>query len=152
MRGIDVVDHERAFVRTLGAAVRTLAGAKLREGMASLNQADVGGALQVFYNLRLLPERTEAAVEAVVSRVADRVASTFVPRVLEALGRKGESAGSPATKGAARDAEAAATRHLRRRAHEHAEDFASTLFDSSLQVWNLQVMKFSTGTPHRPLL
>jgi len=92
MRGIDVVDQERTFVRTIGQAVRALAGAKLREGMAALNQADVGGALQVFYNLHLLPERTQSAVESVVSRVADRVASTFEPRVLEALGRKVEVA------------------------------------------------------------
>jgi hypothetical protein len=47
MRGISVVEQEAAFVRRLGQGVRQLAAAKLREGIAGLNQADVGGALQV---------------------------------------------------------------------------------------------------------
>ena len=47
LAGVEVVAREAAFVRATGEAVRALAGAKLREGMGALNQADVGGALQV---------------------------------------------------------------------------------------------------------
>jgi hypothetical protein len=48
---VAVVAAEAPFVAFVGEGVRVLAGAKLRAGMAALNQTDVGGALQVFFNL-----------------------------------------------------------------------------------------------------
>ena len=48
---VAVVAAEAPFVAFVGDGVRVLAGAKLREGMTALNQADIGGALQVFFNL-----------------------------------------------------------------------------------------------------
>lgn len=36
--------------------VQSRARKALREGMAQLSQADVGSALQIFYNLQMLPE------------------------------------------------------------------------------------------------
>jgi|MDSY01.1.fsa_nt_gb hypothetical protein len=45
---------------------------------------------------------------------------------------------SNAASGLSRDADASATRQLRRRTREHAEDFANMLLESALQVWTLQ--------------
>ena len=54
---VAVVAAEAPFVAFVGDGVRVLAGAKLREGMAALNQADIGGALQVLFNLGKRIER-----------------------------------------------------------------------------------------------
>ena len=88
-RRVQVVAAEVPFIRKMGGACRVLAAAKLREGLRSLNQADIGGALQVFHNLGQLPERIGAAVEAVNERISDRIAGAFSVASLHALAGKG---------------------------------------------------------------
>ena len=49
--GVDVVDAEAAWLAAVGCDVRARAEVTLRQGMTSLSQAEVGSALQVYYNL-----------------------------------------------------------------------------------------------------
>lgn len=44
---LEVVARERAYVEACGAAVRRMSADSLARGMKSLNQTDIGGALQV---------------------------------------------------------------------------------------------------------
>ncbi|CAN0051829.1 unnamed protein product, partial [Choristocarpus tenellus] len=47
MGGLSVVDRERAYVETVATFVRRAASDTLGRGLKGLNQAEVGGALQV---------------------------------------------------------------------------------------------------------
>lgn len=44
---VDIVGEERPYVEAYGATVRRMAADALGRGLKSLNQTDVGGALQV---------------------------------------------------------------------------------------------------------
>ncbi|CAN0345653.1 unnamed protein product, partial [Phaeothamnion confervicola] len=57
VRGVMVAERERRYVSGVAGGVRRAAAEALARGLANMAQAEVAGALQVFYNLQCLPER-----------------------------------------------------------------------------------------------
>eukprot|EP01006_Ploeotia_vitrea_P029063 TRINITY_DN61668_c0_g1_i1.p1 TRINITY_DN61668_c0_g1~~TRINITY_DN61668_c0_g1_i1.p1 ORF type:complete len:851 (+),score=78.41 TRINITY_DN61668_c0_g1_i1:76-2628(+) len=56
LTGIEIVDQERPFINAISKAIRKKANDVLQTGLQDQNQAEVGLALQTFYNLECLPE------------------------------------------------------------------------------------------------
>ncbi|CAM9898112.1 unnamed protein product [Scytosiphon promiscuus] len=79
---LEVVGRERAYVEACGAAVRRMAADALAKGMKALNQTDVGGALQVFFNLECLPARVKACVTHLAGEAEDAVSDSLQPAAL----------------------------------------------------------------------
>lgn len=104
-----------------------------------------------------LRERVALAVAGVSTKAIDRLTAALDPRALAQLSKRptgaasnaatasasGSSSSSVTNPGAgdssSEGAEASATRALRRRCREHAEDIAAVLFESAIQV-NLGTM------------
>lgn len=64
LSGIDILESDSEFLKTITERVRFHADTILRRGLESLNQADVGSALQIYYNL----EELSSAVSSLMSR------------------------------------------------------------------------------------
>lgn len=60
LTGVKCVADDVAYLSAAGKTVRAKAGDQLRAGMATLSQAEVGSALQVYFNLSELPETVDA--------------------------------------------------------------------------------------------
>ncbi|GMH36010.1 hypothetical protein BSKO_03878 [Bryopsis sp. KO-2023] len=65
--GIEILESDSEFLRSTASRVRFQAEEMLRQGLNSLNQADVGNALQVYFNLEELPSAIESLVAKEVS-------------------------------------------------------------------------------------
>ena len=79
--GIEVVDAERPFIHAASVSLRAQAVAMLRQGVAEQSQAQVGAALQVFFNLRELAEKAVGAADEVASSFAKEVGSALDPAI-----------------------------------------------------------------------
>lgn len=73
LSGIALVDAEAPFLKQATTRVQTQAQTALHDGLNSLSQADVGSALQIFYNLEQLP----AAVSLVTTELTSNCESAF---------------------------------------------------------------------------
>lgn len=89
--GVDVVDERMAFIRTRTVEVRREANEALDLGMETSSQADVGAALQVFYNLHELTAVVDARVAACASSAVDAFKDGLDA---EAVGRTARSGGA----------------------------------------------------------
>ncbi|CAM9423221.1 unnamed protein product [Ectocarpus sp. 4 AP-2014] len=79
---LEVVGRERAYVEACGAAVRRMSADSLARGMKSLNQTDIGGALQVFFNLECLPARVKACVTHLAHEADEAMSEALQPEAL----------------------------------------------------------------------
>ncbi|CAM9980618.1 unnamed protein product [Ectocarpus sp. 6 AP-2014] len=79
---LEVVARERAYVEACGAAVRRMSADSLARGMKSLNQTDIGGALQVFFNLECLPARVKACVTHLAQEADEATSEALQPEAL----------------------------------------------------------------------
>lgn len=102
LSGIDVLEADEGFLRDAGQQVRTQAQAALLQGLGTLSQADVGSALQVYFNLDELNEAVVGTVE--------RASSQFARAVKDALDSKKLSAGAASAGGGLLGGPGAATR------------------------------------------
>jgi conserved oligomeric Golgi complex subunit 5 len=73
LSGIALVDASASFLKQATARIQTQAQTALHDGLNSLSQADVGSALQIFYNLEQLP----AAASLVTTDLAKNCESAF---------------------------------------------------------------------------
>jgi len=73
MSGIEVVDAECNWIVQAMDDIQARAGLLLSQGMESQNQSDVANALQVFYNLKVLPEK----VQSVIQMISEKVSATI---------------------------------------------------------------------------
>ncbi|ERN11729.1 conserved oligomeric Golgi complex subunit 5 [Amborella trichopoda] len=62
LRGLQPIDEHSSWLSDVGAELRKEAMAALQNGLQGLNQAEVGGALQVFYNLGELRATVETLI------------------------------------------------------------------------------------------
>ena len=84
LSGIDVIDAERDYIAASAVTIREQAKSLLSSGVAAQSQAQVGAALQIFYNLRELQNASVAAAADVAgafeaSVAAGLDAATFGP-------------------------------------------------------------------------
>eukprot|EP00752_Nemacystus_decipiens_P008545 g7632.t1 len=159
---LEVVGRERAYVEACGAAVRRMSADSLARGMKALNQTDIGGALQVFFNLECLPARVKACVTHLADEAEDAVSEALHPAALaEATSSSASAAGAAAGGGGAgaggagaeqralsptpggsarstRDAGAAAARRRSARMRAYAGKLAAALHSTSMEAWGLQ--------------
>jgi len=71
LQGLDYIDRERTWLVLASKGLRARTEAVLNKAIAELNQVEAAAALQAFFNLGILPSRVEAAVDWVVSKVAE---------------------------------------------------------------------------------
>ncbi|CAK0784167.1 hypothetical protein CVIRNUC_007370 [Coccomyxa viridis] len=86
LSGLALVDADSAYLDAASQKVQSRARKALREGMAQLSQADVGSALQIFYNLQMLPEAVRELVEGYVSKMERLVTNALDARRLASAG------------------------------------------------------------------
>ncbi|KFM28230.1 Conserved oligomeric Golgi complex subunit 5 [Auxenochlorella protothecoides] len=80
MRGVDVISADAVFLLSTRENVVRQAQTALREGLSSLSQADVGSALQVFFNLGGLSGALRAHLAASLARVDAASTACLDPR------------------------------------------------------------------------
>eukprot|EP00123_Amoebidium_parasiticum_P010455 comp20115_c0_seq1/m.24821 comp20115_c0_seq1/g.24821 ORF comp20115_c0_seq1/g.24821 comp20115_c0_seq1/m.24821 type:complete len:770 (-) comp20115_c0_seq1:276-2585(-) len=90
LSGLHVVDSENAWVARERENVQDRARNLLNNGLEAQNQADIGTALQVFYNLGLLGLTVNQLIESTTDRVCMEIRSLSAPPL--------EKPGQPATK------------------------------------------------------
>ena len=81
LSGVSVIDTELAFIRESGVSIRSQATTMLQSGLSEQSPAQMGAALQVFFNLHELPEAAIHAATEVASGLKAAVASAFDPSV-----------------------------------------------------------------------
>ena len=79
LSGIDLIDAELPFIRQSATAIREQATSLLRSGLAERSQAQIGSALQVFFNLGELRDASNAAARDIAGTVEASVASALDP-------------------------------------------------------------------------
>ena len=77
LSGVSVIDTELAFIRESGVSIRSQATTMLQSGLSEQSPAQMGAALQVFFNLHELPEAAIHAATEVASGLKAAVASAF---------------------------------------------------------------------------
>eukprot|EP00884_Botryococcus_braunii_P012366 jgi/Botrbrau1/2112/Bobra.0093s0019.1 len=82
LSGLAVVDEDRPFITAAGVRVREQAQAALQGGMDALSQADVGSALQVFFNLQMLQQAVEGLVDQYIQKLERSLSVALDPRKL----------------------------------------------------------------------
>ena len=132
--GVGVCDADRRYFADAARDVRAEAKAALDEGMGATSQAEVGAALQVFYNLGELAEAVDAQIAALAQIAADGVRDALDPRELsrEMGGGVGESSGRAGRPPAGREKEWAEALWAR---IERAMDGAHR---AGIKAWHLQ--------------
>jgi hypothetical protein len=91
MTGIDVVDAEVEWIGQAGGIIRSQSLRALQNGITSLNQAELGSVLQVFFNLHCLPQQCDEAVQFVVESVVQDTKAALDPSVLPAIDTQGSA-------------------------------------------------------------
>ena len=79
LSGIELVDAQLPFVNATSVAVRKQAAAMLRSGLEEHSQAQMGSALQIFYNLGELKEAAQSAAQEVAETVSQAIATALDP-------------------------------------------------------------------------
>ena len=93
MQGVKIIDDEAEWVRVTARKVRAAARSILFAGMKRYNQTEVGGALQVFFNLNSLPAAAQEAALHIVDQVVALARQVFD---ISALKNKMSHAGTTA--------------------------------------------------------
>jgi len=140
--GVDVVEEQMAFIRARSAEVMREAHRALDRGMETSSQADVGAALQVFYNLNELTGVVDARVAACASAALDAFKDALDAEAVGRMARGGgaETSGREQRRGG---------RHLVTPPHgeEHAwidslwrrvEAAMDAAHENVMSVWHLQ--------------
>jgi len=70
LEGVRVVESEMAWIKDTTGMIIGQAERLLLHGVETLNQADIGSALQVFFNLHLLGEKVTVAMQSVMQTAA----------------------------------------------------------------------------------
>lgn len=79
LRGVNIIEKERAALSTMGDEIRSKAALLLTRSLETSNIADASTALLVFHNLGELPQRVVAAIDALRARV-DATANAIAAR------------------------------------------------------------------------
>jgi hypothetical protein len=93
LKGVKMIDAEAEWVRVTARKVRAAARSILYAGMKRYDQTEVGGALQVFFNLSSLPAAAQEAALHVVDQVVALARQVFD---IDALKNKMSHAGTTA--------------------------------------------------------
>ncbi|EIE21637.1 hypothetical protein COCSUDRAFT_30131 [Coccomyxa subellipsoidea C-169] len=86
LSGITVVEADEDYLQIASQQVHTQAKAALRAGMETLSQAEVGSALQIYFNLNELPKAVTDLVEGYVSQVERLLTNALDARRLTSAG------------------------------------------------------------------
>eukprot|EP00899_Mesostigma_viride_P002929 jgi/Mesvir1/12637/Mv02193-RA.1 len=142
LSGVDVVDREVPWIEEAGEQIREQADALLRTGMQSLNQAEVGTVLQVYFNLGALPEAVADVVDDCTKNVRDALsraldAAAISAQAAPSSGGPGGSTGpggaqrmgGPAVGGSARWQEVL---------WQNVQQCTEQIYSAMLAVWHLQ--------------
>ncbi|KAG9439155.1 hypothetical protein H6P81_019320 [Aristolochia fimbriata] len=84
LSGISVVDEEMAWLAEIGTQLRSEGMRVLERGMGSLNQAEVGSGLQVFYNMGELKDTVEGLVTKYKSQGVKSIAAALDMKAISA--------------------------------------------------------------------
>ncbi len=150
--GLNLFAAERPYVTALGQSLRQTAKDSLKLALQSMNQADLGPALQVFYNLDCLAPVVLECLAGVVAEAAEATARAFDAATLERMasaaaadargGGGSSSSWSSSPTGASAsgrgEIEAIALRQRRARFREHCDQWATVLYQCAVKVWHLQ--------------
>lgn len=88
-----MIEADAEFLRQTGEKIRRQAAAQLQNGLDSLNQADVGNALQVYFNLQELPDAVEQVLSEKCTKLEQKAKAAFDLRQLAAGGVSGGQGG-----------------------------------------------------------
>ncbi|KAI9011264.1 Golgi transport complex subunit 5-domain-containing protein [Gaertneriomyces semiglobifer] len=128
LKGIDVVEAERAYVTEVAARIEKQGDSLLQSGLSSQNQRDIACSLQVFHNLGILSSRMEKVIATILEVIRTEIQGALdvvkLNRELKdnANPRRATFAGDPAYNG------------LWKRL-EHLWDV--TVYDSAIQIYHL---------------
>jgi hypothetical protein len=155
--GISLLATERPYVTALGRGLRRTAKDSLLAALQSMNQADLGPALQVFYNLRHLAPVVLECISTVIAEAADATRRAFDPQTLEkaaslttstsasppSSSSSSSSSSSPTGASASGRAstaelEAIALRQRRARFRDHCDKWATVPYQCAIKIWHLQ--------------
>jgi len=154
--GISLLAAERPYVTALGKGLRRTARNSLLAALQSMNQADLGPALQVFYNLRHLAPVVLECISTVVAEATDATRRAFDPQTLEKVASvssstsasppsSSSSSSSSSPTGASAsgrtstaELEAIALRQRRARFRDHCDNWATALYGCAIKIWHLQ--------------
>ncbi|XP_002985481.2 conserved oligomeric Golgi complex subunit 5 [Selaginella moellendorffii] len=84
LSGIEVVDSELAWLKEAGTKIRSEAMRSLEAGMKAFNQAQVGAALQVYFNLGELRPTVESVIQKYKSQAVKSIASALDMKAISA--------------------------------------------------------------------
>eukprot|EP00741_Cyanophora_paradoxa_P018990 tig00021108_g18333.t1 len=136
LSGVQVVEDEAAWVAQAGAKVRSDAERILAKGLEELSQAELGSALQIFYNVRGLQERVGGVVARITDQLAHAVHSALDPQSLAEDARgAGQTPTGPGQRAQSQPARGGAWRAALWARLESMLEFAQTC---CMQVWQLQ--------------
>ena len=94
LAGIDVVDRDSRWLAGAARDIRSQAAAALKAGMDARSQAEVGAALQVYYNLGELNGAVDTQVAALAAGAVEAVKEALDPqRLAAAMGGGGGGGG-----------------------------------------------------------
>ena len=84
LKGVEFVDNQRPFVASIGESVRVASRDALNGAIESLNQSEIGTALQAFFNLDCLPGAVDNAVAWCVESLGREVSDALNVELLAA--------------------------------------------------------------------
>lgn len=138
LTGVNIIDAESEWVRATARKIRAAARSILFAGMKRYDQTEVGGALQVFYNLSSLPTATQEGSVHVVGQVVALARQVFD---IDALRRGASSNATTAVVGALGGlglGSAAADAEMQAALWQRLETLCDGVHAFTLQVWTLQ--------------
>ena len=147
LKRISMVATQTQFFKQAGDFVRIRAASQLEKAVLNFEQNDISRALQVFFNLKGLPEAIAKVIESISSQVSSTVAQKLDVRELaheaSALsGRKkgGTSITSSSKKGKDQGLmpQSGQVKIWKRLLWERFDVICEQLHQSSLQMWTLQ--------------
>ncbi|KAL3159741.1 hypothetical protein ABBQ38_010147 [Trebouxia sp. C0009 RCD-2024] len=133
LAGIDIVDADNEFLQNTWQAVHGQAQAALQRGIETLSQADVGSALQVYFNLGLLTQAVSELLEQHTRQFAASVKDILDPKKLSA------GAGAPASSSEGpRAAHGSATNKWQEHMWQKLSLLMEKLRLSIVSIWHVQ--------------
>ncbi|CAL8469379.1 g8920 [Coccomyxa elongata] len=139
LSGLNVVEADEEYLQNASYQVHVQAKAALRAGMETLSQAEVGSALQIYFNLNELPQAVTELVESSVSQVERQLTSALDARRLTSAGAAaGGFLGGPGGRGSPAPGTAGSTAKLAEILWQNLSKALDTLHGAAVAVWHLQ--------------
>ena len=133
LEGVHVVSQEMSWIKDTTGIIIGQAERLLLHGIETLNQADIGSALQVFFNLHILGEKVTAAMANVMS-TAERALKSALDVSTFPEEKRGGGPGNISRAGAPGTGSSA---HWRATLWQRMAAFVDTLQACCIQVVNL---------------